>query len=588
MEEQKQEPQQDQKNQVEQVQEEKEEVLLSKEAIIERFEVLVKSEDLMKQKSTVNEWKERFHQLSKVEEAAQLKAYNEKEEKDEEEIFEFQVHPLGNRWKELLNIYNDKVVSHTQAKVEAEKQNLKDKEGLLEALKLLVEEEMKNVGSAFSSFYSIQDRWNEIGEVNKSKFKQLQYDYSHFRELFYYNVGIHDQLKNYDFKKNATQKQEIIKELKSLASQDNIRKMEKSIKDMQARWDGIGPTSNEVWEGLKNDYWENVNAIYDKIRDHYKAKREAQAKVLEEKNVLVLKMEELIESSETFSSPKEWIQSSKSVNELHKEWKAAGYAARSKEEEIWSRFKEMSDDLRKRQNLFFDELKASSNQIVAAKNKLIEKAKELKDSKEWKNTSEALIKLQKDWKNLGHVQYKLDQKLWNEFRSTCDDFFNSKKEYFDTLDERQAENFKQKQDISSKIAKSKTDEELRGLIIDWQTVDYVPKDKVAKADSSFNDSIKKAAKTLKIDDDALAKLRFEAKIFAIKSGENPEVKMKTERNFINTQIEKVQEELIRFEENMSFFGPSKGAQKLKEVVEKRVAEGKDKIGEWKDQLKMLR
>ena len=140
----------------------------------------------------------------------------------------------------------------------------------------------------------------------------------------------------------------------------------------------------------------------------------------------------------------------------------------------------------------------------------------------------------------------------------------------------------------AKIAKSKTDEELRGLIIDWQTVDYVPKDKVAKADSSFNDSIKKAAKTLKIDDDALAKLRFEAKIFAIKSGENPEVKMKTERNFINTQIEKVQEELIRFEENMSFFGPSKGAQKLKEVVEKRVAEGKDKIGEWKDQLKMLR
>ena len=588
MEEQKKEPQQDQQNQVEQVREKQEEALLSKDAIIERFEALVKSEDFMKHPSMVKEWKGRFHQLSKVEEATQLKAFNEKEEKDEAEMFEPQVHPLDNRWKELLNIYNDKVVSHNQARVEAEKQNLKDKEDLLEALKLLVEEEMKNVGSAFSSFYSIQDRWNEIGEVNKSKFKQLQYDYSHFRDLFYYNVGIHDQLKNYDFKKNATQKREIIQELKSLASQDNIRKMEKGIKDMQAKWDGIGPTSNEVWEGLKNDYWETVNAIYDKIRDHYKAMREAQAKVLEEKNALVLRMEEIIEKSETFSSPKEWIQSSKSVNELHKEWKAAGYAARSKEEGLWSRFKEMSDDLRKRQNLFFDELKASSNQIVAAKNKLIEKAKELKDSKEWKNTSEALIKLQKDWKNLGHVQYKLDQKLWNEFRSSCDYFFNSKKEYFDTLDERQADHFKQKQGISVKIAKSKTEEELRGLIMEWQTIDHVPKDKVTKADSSFNDSIKKAAKTLKIDEDSLTKLRFEAKISAIKSGENSEVKMKTERQFIQSQIEKVQEELIRFEENMSFFGPSKGAQKLKEIVEKRVVEGEDKIAEWKDQLKLLR
>ena len=92
-----------------------------------------------------------------------------------------------------------------------------------------------------------------------------------------------------------------------------------------------------------------------------------------------------------------------------------------------------------------------------------EKTKELKDSKEWKNTSEALIKLQKDWKNLGHVQYKLDQKLWNEFRSTCDDFFNSKKEYYDTLDERQAEYFKQKEDISAKIAKTKIEYSLKDI-----------------------------------------------------------------------------------------------------------------------------
>ena len=79
--------------------------------------------------------------------------------------------------------------------------------------------------------------------------------------------------------------------------------------------------------------------------------------------------------------------------------------------------------------------------------------------------------------------------------------------------------------------------------------------KIAKADASFDKAVKAAAKTLKIDADSLGMIRFEAKVSAIKDDENSEAKMKSERQFIQTQIENVQEELHRFEENMGFFGP---------------------------------
>ena len=459
---------------------------------------------------------------------------------------------------------------------------------MIAKLKELVEADMQNVGAAFTSFYAIRDKWNEVGQVNKSKFKQLQYDYSHYRDLFYYNVGIHDQLKNYDFKKNAEQKQEIIKELKVAFEQDSIKKMEAAVKELQAKWDEIGPTTNEVWEDLKNEYWDTVNGIYEKIKIHYKALRETQAKILEEKNALIERIEAVKEEVGDYKTPKQWIDLSEKVNAIHAEWKAAGFLGKSKEDVIWAKFKESSDFLREKKNAFFETLKAQNSKVVEAKNKLIEQAESLKDSKDWRKTSEDLIQLQKRWKNAGQAQRKVDQKLWEKFRAACDTFFTAKKEYYDTLDDRQEANFVAKEALTAKIAKSASEEELSALIGEWQSVDYVPKKKIAAADESFNKAVKAAAEKLKIDPEALNMLRFEAKVSAIKEDEHAEAKLKQERDFVKTQIDKIKEEIHRFEENMGFFGHSKGSQKLKEVVEKRMVEAQSKMEEWQEKLKMLR
>lgn len=560
----------------------------TKQSIIESFQNLLKEETCIQEKDKVREFKIQFNALTAEEEQSQRAKFDAQEDKSEDDRFELIPNDLDDRFKELVGVYNEKVKTHKEKVAAQEKQNFIDKSVLIEQLKQLVENGMQNVGEAFKEFYEIQDKWNEIGQVNKSKFKQMQFDYSHYRDLFYHNVSIHHQLKDYDFKKNGDQKEAIVAELKSLLEQDSIKKMEREVKTLQSKWDSIGPTSNEHWETLKNNYWDSVNAIYEKIKVHYKALKEAQAETLIEKESLIEQIKSLYLETANFKSPKQWASLTENVNDLHKKWKETGFAGKAQEDKIWNEFKTITDDLRLKTNDFFSKLKDENSAAETAKKALIEKAESLKSSTDWKNTSKALIDLQKKWKSAGQAQRNIDQKLWEQFRAACDFFFNAKQEFFDTLDDRQAANLKMKNDIADKISSSTNEEELKQLIGEWQSVGFIPKNDIAKADTTFDKAVLSAAKTLNIDENNLNKLKFEAKIKAIKEDENAEFKLKSEKQFVETQIESIKEEIFRFEENMAYFGPSKGAQKLKEVVEKRMEESKLKLQDWQEKLKMLK
>ena len=74
----------------------------------------------------------------------------------------------------------------------------------------------------------------------------------------------------------------------------------------------------------------------------------------------------------------------------------------------------------------------------------------------------------------------------------------------------------------------------------------------------------------------------------MKEDEQADAKLKTERQFIQTKIDKLGEEILRFEENLAFFGPSKGAQKLKEVVDSKIELAANQLEELKAKLKLLR
>ena len=78
-------------------------------------------------------------------------------------------------------------------------------------------------------------------------------------------------------------------------------------------------------------------------------------------------------------------------------------------------------------------------------------AEAIKNSQDWRRTTEELIRLQQEWKKIGPVPKKYSDKIWKRFRSACDEFFNSKSSYFTNIDSIEEENLKLKQELIKQV-----------------------------------------------------------------------------------------------------------------------------------------
>ncbi len=571
--------------------------ILSREEVNENFKNLLNGEEFsvtIKEVPNIKAAYDEAHRLVyKQQEEAFDKAQEEakanatEENPFEAEKFKFEPDEASFRFKELMTIFNDKKKEYKKALAQKEEANFNAKTAVVEKMKALTEQELTNFGETFNTFKTLQEEWKSIGEVNKARFQSLQTEYSHLMDKFFYNVNIHKGLQNYSFEKNKVEKQAITDKLKELLKNDSIIQLEHYIKLYQKEWDEIGPTFQEDWESLKTAYWENVNAVYAKIREHYLKIREAQKASIEKKEAIITESKTLLEMLKESQNPSKWNELGNKLKELQQNWRKTGFSKKSKDDELWNEFKTIS-------NTFFDDTKQLYNSLNEKrsvfedkKKALIAKANELKSSKNWKETTQQFLKLQDDWKKSGSLNPKKDQKLWNTFRAACNEFFDAKKEFFGGMDARQEENLKQKTEINKKIESAKTAEELNEQIAAWWALGHVPKKEISKANTAFDKSVNNAAKNLKIEDADKERIVFKAKIAAFKKAEDGDVFLEREKRFVKEKMDKLKDEIVQFENNLSFFGDSKGAQKLKEVVLKRVEESQKQFDTWKEKFKML-
>ena len=177
--------------------------------------------------------------------------------------------------------------------------------------------------------------------------------------------------------------------------------------------------------------------------------RSAEQENLEKKKALCEKLESIDLTS--FNTYKEWQDKSDEIIAIQEEWKTIGFAPKKENVAIYERFRTACDNFFKAKNLFF---KSAKEQLVTNLNKkiaLCEKAEALKDSKEWKQTSDILVQLQKDWKTIGPVPKKQSDVVWNRFVSACDYFFQQKNLETKSLKSEQEENLKQKKSLVEQI-----------------------------------------------------------------------------------------------------------------------------------------
>jgi len=559
---------------------------------IGRLKELAANEDVMAVSQEVNELRGKFADYILEEERKAQVAKLEAEERGET------VPETDNDFgkEEFYEIYTAYKTARKAAIDElkaTEERNLQQKRGLISKLKDVVQNE-ENIGAAFAAFKEVQEEWKTIGDIPRDKRNDIQTEYSKLIEDFFYNIKIYKELKDHDFNRNHQLKLELIDTLKKLVEVKSIKEVEAQLKALQNDWEDIGPVPNEKWEELKDAYWTEVRSIYERINRFYDDRRSEQQENLNKKQAIIDALTPALEGFNDWNSVKEWDEKTSMVLDFQKQWKGIGFGPKKENEKIWKEFRALCDQFFEAKKAFFKEANAAFDAVADKKKALVDKVEALKESTEWKETSNQIIQLQKEWKKLGHAGRRNEQKLWKQFRGACDQFFAARQAHFDEKDKQFEVNQKAKEALLETIeaytlpeSKEEALTQLKTFATEFNGLGHVPmkvKDAIYKRFKTIMDTHYGA---LKMEGAEKDRVLFQAEIETISSAPNAHRRFQQLRNDIRQQIDREKKEINLLENNLGFFSSSKGADALRKDVEKKIQRSNDKIDGLKRKLKAI-
>ena len=549
------------------------------------FQELKDSEDRMKRFKEAEAIKSAFYKkLSKEKAAAGEDA--EVEEPDENTPAEDATVPMQSGpvspfaaieagFKALYMEFKKERAEYNREQDALREENLAKKQAVIEELKTLVEEpgDMKD---AFPKFRDIQNRWREIGPVPQQNFRDVNDTYQLYITKFYDLVDINRELRDLDFKKNLEAKTAFCEQAEALAADEDVVEAFKELQKLHEQWKDLGPVAKEFREEIWERFRVATSVINKRYQAHFEEMKAQQQGNLEAKTALCEQVEEIAGREITSSS--QWNTLSKEIEEIQAKWRSIGFATRKENQKIYDRFRAACDQFFERKRASFSEFKDSMNENLSKKMAIIEEAESLKDSTDWKATSDRLIELQRQWKEIGAVPRKKSEQIWKRFRAACDAFFTARDNRPDGQGSLSA-NLAAKKALIEEIkayepAADKDADAQKSFAEKWNAIGFVP----FKEKDAIQAAYKEAMSSKFPGFGSRGPRRPER-------GAGRERRPMTETDRLKEQFNALQSEIQTYENNIGFFGLSKGAEKLKAQMQERIDAAKAKLEELKAQIR---
>lgn len=566
-------------------------------AFLDELKALTSQEDLISVGREVNELSARFEDYVIEEERKLQIAQMDAEEKGEVPIAveteNSELAKLKEAFKEELKSFREKRKAVVDSKNAEEATNLFKKKVLINKLRDVIQNE-ENIGAAFGALKEIQENWKEIGDIPREKRDEIQSEYSRLIEDFFYNINIYKQLKDHDLKRNTQMKQAVITKLQELENLASIKEVEHQLKALQNDWEDIGPVSNDEWELMKDEYWKAVHACYSKINVHYEEQRTVLTKNLEQKQELLQQLTTTVDAIPQQTDVKFWDEATAKILQFQENWKKIGFGPRKENEEVWLAFRAQCDRFFAAKKEFFGDIQQEFDKIAEKKKELIDKAHELKNSTDWKNTANQLVQLQKRWKDIGNAGQRHEQKLWKQFRAACDTFFDNRQKHFEAADAEFENNLAVKNDIIEKIKayqipddKKQALNDLKQFASDFNAAGKVPMKQKDVVYNAFKTALDAHYSELKLEGEEKNKVMFQARIDTLAGSPDSSRLFAREKADLRKKIDQLQHDILQLENNLGFFANSKGADALKKEVEKKVNKAKEEIVALRQKIKLI-
>lgn len=450
--------------------------------------------------------------------------------------------------------------------------NFAKKQAVIEDLKNLVEKQ-EDVNSTFPAFRELQNRWREIGPVPATKFRDLNDTYQFYVEKFYDMVKINRDLRNLDFKKNLEAKEAFCQAAEKLSENENVVEAFRELQKLHEQWKEFGPVAKEFRDSIWDRFKAATAVINKKYQAYFEGQKEQQQENLAEKTKLCEQVEAI--AGKEVKSSNEWNTLSTEIEEIQKIWRTIGFATRKENQKIYDRFRAACDKFFTRKREYYSQFKDSMNENMEKKLSLIEQAEALKDSKEWKKTTEALIALQKQWKEIGAVPRKKSEQLWKRFRAACDEFFNERDKNAKPENDFYG-NLKAKKALVEEINEyalsgdAAADREAARAFADrWQGIGFVPFKEKDAIQASYTEAMK-----AKFPDFSPRGPRQGGGNAGRGGGSR---KPLSEKDRLVQQYNKLQQDIDTYENNIGFFSTSKNSAPLIQKMQERIDAAKQEL-----------
>ena len=555
----------------------------------ERFDKLSQAEDRMKRNKEAEAIKSAFYRRlskekadaglgSKVDEPSSREDVIEEVGPQTQEEKENPFAAIETAFKGVYANYKKERAEYNRQQDEQREQNYEKKMAVIKELKALVEKQ-EDVNTTFPAFRELQNKWREIGPVPASKYIDLNNNYQFYVEKFYDMVKINRDLRDLDFKKNLEAKTRFCEQAEKLAEDENVVEAFHDLQKLHEQWKDLGPVAKEFRESIWDRFKAATSIINKKYQAYFEGQKEKQVENLAQKTQLC-ELVEAIADKEDIKSSSEWNSLTTQIEDIQKQWRTIGFATKKENQKIYDRFRAACDKFFNRKREYYMQFKADMTENVNKKLALIEQAEALKDNKDWKKTTQDFINLQKQWKEIGTVPRKKSEQLWKRFRAACDAFFNERdknvspeNDYYGNLkakkaiiEEINAYEPNEDADVNIQAAKDFSDR--------WQSVGYVPfkeKDSIQKA---FADAMQ-------------AKFPgFQARP-SRGGGRGDYRRPMSEKERLVQQYNKLQQDIVTFENNIGFFSESKNSAPLIKQMQDKIEASKAELSELEAKIRKV-
>ena len=558
----------------------------SKEEILRRATEIV-AENETPDKEEIDNLKTTFYKLHIAERDAEQKAYLENG--GDPDAYQVSPDPIEEAFKAQMGVIKERRAKLFLEQEQEKQENLQKKTEIIEKIKAMATSP-DEANKSYQAFKDLQQQWKEIKAVPADKANELWRNYQLYVEQFYDLLKLNNEAREYDFKKNLELKEKLCENAEHLADEKDIISAFHQLQELHQEYREIGPVSKELREQIWARFKAASTVINKRHQQHFEEMRANEEENLAKKTALCEKVETIVAAENKGAA--DWEKRTKEIIDIQAEWKTIGFAPQKMNVKIFERFRTACDVFFSRKADFFKAMKEKYAQNAERKKELVEKARQLSESTDWKSTADKLIALQKEWKTIGMVPRKLGDKLWNDFITACNHFFEARNAAHAGTRGEERENLSKKKAVIAKLKEmmgttpDNAAETIKQLIEEYNAIGHVPFNEKDKVYAHFHDTVDKLYKELNISvaSQKLDDFKSNLKNLAKKGADVVD----NERGKLMRRYEALKSEIQTYENNLGFLtAKSKKGNSLVDEMNRKVTRLKDDLELVRQKIKAI-